>query len=314
MHPITKNIQNLKIGVIGDIILDGYIDGTVSRISPEAPIPILLEKNRSFCLGGSSNVAMNLASMGAGSYLSGRVGEDSHGKNVINLCDKNHINSSGIFPSSLPTILKQRIRAGFQQIVRIDHEVIAPLSSTEEDFVLNWLQKERFDSIILSDYGKGVVTPSLVRKVIETNIPTIIDPKSVDFSIYRNATLLKPNLSEAWQAFYHSSLPVDIEFDAIKTLCLEVFKKSQVKNLVVSLSQKGVALVNHEGFFHFEATHHEVADVSGAGDTMVAFLALGLHLDPKESVKYANIASGLVCKKWGTSYLSPLEWEKACSS
>ena len=250
-----ENVEDLKtthIFVVGDLILDHYIRGQVIRISPEAPVPVLKEGAHHYVLGGAGNVAANISHFGAKAQLAGRICDDADGRNFKVLCDVAHIDTKGLILSNLiQTTRKTRVLSGYQQLLRLDSEEIADLSSAEEDRILSqaklFCETSQRRAMILSDYGKGVLTTKLITQLIalgkQTGTPVVIDPKSVDIARYAHATLIKPNLSEG-RAALQASTP-GIKFnnfeDEIKAIAAAIFQRSQVKYLVLSLSDRGVA-------------------------------------------------------------------------
>jgi len=326
---LVLEMQNSAVFVVGDVVLDCYIHGSVSRLSPEAPVPVVLEDERKYVLGGAANVAANIAAMGARAVLCGRVGRDSDASLVREQCQTLGIESHALIESdTLPTIRKTRILAGYQQLVRVDREIIAPLTSTDEQKIV--LQFERFlagpglKALVLSDYGKGVLTHQLCRTLIETarsfKIPIVTDPKSNDLSRYHGTTLIKPNLKEgrellrSWDATL-SLHHFDEEVDAI---CETIARQSAAQGVVLSLSEHGVALkvASQTATRRYASRALQVADVSGAGDTMVAFLAMATASGASMSAatEIANVGAALVCAKLGTATLASSEVLQALTS
>ena len=326
---LVLEMQNSAVFVVGDVVLDCYIHGSVSRLSPEAPVPVVLEGERKYVLGGAANVAANIAAMGARAVLCGRVGRDSDAGLVREQCQSLGIESHALIESdTLPTIRKTRILAGYQQLVRVDRETIAPLTPADEQKIV--LQFERFlagpglKALVLSDYGKGVLTHQLCRTLIETarsfKIPIVTDPKSNDLSRYHGTTLIKPNLKEgrellrSWDATL-SLHHFDEEVDAI---CETIARQSAAQGVVLSLSEHGVALkvASQTATRRYASRALQVADVSGAGDTMVAFLAMATASGASMSAAtdIANVGAALVCAKLGTATLASSEVLQALTS
>ncbi len=322
-------LKNTRIFVVGDVILDTYIEGKVSRISPEAPVPVLLEKGQRCVPGGAGNVAANIASMGAGVFLCGRIGADADGVKLQKILNEFHIQTESLLISkTIPTITKTRVlsgnifASGAQQIVRIDNEVIEPLSQAEEEAVLqnfkSFAMKNKQCALVLSDYGKGFLTKSLLENIIKLSqslhIPIITDPKNEDVERYSGSTVIKPNLSEG-RSLFRVKLPGVLfqSFEEEITAIPEYYLKySGADNLVMSLSEHGVLAVGKDiqNKLHLETKALQVADVSGAGDTLVAFLAMGLaaHLPLARATEIGNIAAGIVCGKLGTATLNSSEF------
>jgi D-beta-D-heptose 7-phosphate kinase/D-beta-D-heptose 1-phosphate adenosyltransferase len=317
--------------VVGDLVLDEYIEGRVTRISPEAPVPVILEEGRRWVLGGAGNVAANVAAIGAKARLCGRVGEDGEAILVRGLCAQEGIDASAVVTDrATPTTRKTRLLAGYQQLARIDREVVRPLESDAERAIVDAFSRFLLEAgpkaLVVSDYGKGVITDSLLSRLIPAaraaGVPVVTDPKSVFLSRYAGSTVLKPNLKEAREAFAAARPGEPLGFDAgeaaaaADVLASFLLEEAGVDGVVLSLSEHGVACRGAVGpTTTFRATALEVADVSGAGDTMVAFLALGLATghDLAASTRLANVAAGAVCGKLGTATLSPAEFFGALS-
>jgi D-beta-D-heptose 7-phosphate kinase/D-beta-D-heptose 1-phosphate adenosyltransferase len=325
------SFKNTHIFIAGDVILDSYIEGKVSRISPEAPVPVLLENNRRAVPGGAGNVAANIAGMGAQAYICARVGHDGDAAQLRHELERYKVHTSPLVTSlHIPTIVKTRVvsgnllTSGAQQLVRIDKEILSPLTPEEEEEVLknykNFIAINGQKALVLSDYGKGFLTKEIIQKLVELSIaakiPVITDPKSHDISRYAGSTVIKPNLNEG-RAVYKSLHP-DPQVPE-KNFEKEVYRVAKCylqnsggENLVMSLSEHGVLVYGKDtpSPVHFESRALEIADVSGAGDTLVAFLAMGLaaELPLARATELGNIAAGIVCGKLGTATLSPSEF------
>lgn len=319
---LVLQMQSSRVFVVGDILLDCYIQGSVSRLSPEAPVPVVLEGERKYVLGGAANVAANIASMGAQAFLSGRVGEDPEAQLVQQQCTVLGINCEALIADArLPTIRKTRILAGYQQLVRIDREQVSPLSSDQEEKIVKdfseFLRVGGNNALVLSDYGKGVLSHHLCRRLLEmargAKVPVVTDPKSLDLSRYHGTTLIKPNLKEG-RDLLRSLAPglslhhMEEEVDAI---CDVVLREAGADGVVLSLSEHGVLLKSAESLekIRFASRALQVADVSGAGDTMIAFLAMAIAARSsfKSATEIANTGAALVCAKLGTATLSAPE-------
>jgi D-beta-D-heptose 7-phosphate kinase/D-beta-D-heptose 1-phosphate adenosyltransferase len=316
-------MQGTQVFVLGDLILDTYVSGKVSRISPEAPVPVVLEQKQWAVLGGAANVAANIAAFGGGVVLAGRIGQDIDGDHFVKICESLDVDCAGLLRSkSMPTTRKLRVMAGYQQVVRIDSECTELLSTAEvatlESKVKDFLNRKGPKAIVISDYGKGVCTAELLNSVIalanKQRVPVITDPKSLDMKRYSGSTLIKPNLSEGREVLKIASPgSAYSSFDSeVSAVCQAVLEKSGAHNVVLSLSEKGVTVRGRDvgAGAHFETMALQVADVSGAGDTMVAFLAMGMAADigMARSVQLANIAAGIVCGKLGTATVSASEF------
>ncbi len=306
INQIFESFEKLKVLIIGDVMIDSYIIGKVERISPEAPIPIVNVRKRDKRLGGAGNVAMNIKSLGAEPILCAVVGKDSDGDDLIQLLKENQLIDNGIIQSTdRITTVKQRIMAGSQHIVRIDSEMDEVINQHETDLLLEKIEilSDNADVIIFEDYDKGVLTENLIKTTIEIakkkGIPTIVDPKKRNFFNYIGADIFKPNLKELKEGLKIEINVNDIE--SIKEVVEEAKNRLGVKGIFLTLSEKGV-YIDFEGEKLNIAAHvRSIADVSGAGDTVVsiAALCLALKLTPKDIASMANLGGGLVCEHIG---------------
>jgi D-beta-D-heptose 7-phosphate kinase/D-beta-D-heptose 1-phosphate adenosyltransferase len=313
LHSILNLLEGgfgqLKVLVIGDIMLDRYIHGDVERISPEAPVPVLRHARRYERAGGAANVAMNLAGLGCQTILAGFWGNDAEQAELAAILKHNDIDTVGVVTSSLPTISKTRIVGRTQQLLRLDIESRdAPPNSEAAD-----LQQRATDlvakvhAIILSDYAKGALTNALCEAVIRTaraaNIPILADPKTPDFSKYNGATTVCPNLGELAAA---TGIPAHRTAELLAA-GQALVPEHDFKFLTVTMSEKGISVLRpvapgDTGIYHSPARAREVFDVSGAGDTVIATLAASLAagLQIETAVELANLAAGIVVSKVGT--------------
>ena len=290
--------------VIGDCMLDRYYFGSVSRISPEAPVPVVKIAETRDTLGGAGNVANNCAHLGAAVTLIGALGNDEYGAVFKRLCGRNHITLAPI-ASGGGTIAKTRVIGGHQQIVRIDFEEEAPAlaqgAATIRKKSLEYLKNA--GAVVLSDYGKGVcsaeVCAGILREARKRAIPVIVDPKGSPWDKYRGASVVTPNVKELSES---AGTTVPNEDTAIATHAGKIRSRFSLGALLVTRSEKGMTLVEKKSVFHFPTQAREVFDVSGAGDTVVATLAAGLAngYTLGESVAIANKAAGIVVAKIGT--------------
>lgn len=318
-----SSLADVHIFVVGDLILDEYVEGKVSRISPEAPVPVVLENRRRTVLGGAANVAANIATFGAKAFLCGRLGKDADGECFKRLCAQADIKFTLVESANVPTIRKTRVMAGYQQLLRLDHEVNAPLEPKEHTqvltSVLNFIKSPGKKAVVISDYGKGTLSASLIGSIIDEcrkhSIPVVTDPKSDDLKRYAGSTILKPNMSEgknALRILKPDAHFADFELEA-EAICQAVLELSGAKNVALSLSEKGVIVMGESLSqpARLPTRALKVADVSGAGDTMVAFLAMGAaaQLDISVSAEISNIAAAIVCGKLGTATLTRNEVE-----
>jgi rfaE bifunctional protein kinase chain/domain len=297
------DFSKINILVAGDVILDNYILGNVSRISPEAPVPVVKHTESKTTLGGATNVANNLIKLGCKVTILGLIGNDVNGATMRSQLKKNRIQNELIEIHSFPTISKTRIVSNGHQICRVDHE--EPFNDNVEllDLLVNKnINYSKFDILILSDYNKGFidseVSQFLIKVFSESNKKVIVDPKKKDWRLYRYASCITPNFKE------FSEL-VDNPKDELDTIIHEariIIKKFKLESLLITRSEKGMVWVDHTDFINIKAKAKEVFDVSGAGDTVIATLAASYAkgLDINKSLHLANIAAGIVVGKVGT--------------
>ena len=310
-HLFTQ-FNHLNIMIIGDVMVDAYLWGKVERISPEAPIPIVALRKRENRMGGAANVAMNIKSMGARPVLCSVIGDDDKGNVFMNLLGREKIESTGVLTSPRRiTTTKFRIFGNNTQLLRVDEEVESDLSEHEMSSLLeritSILSSEKIDCIIFQDYNKGVITSSLIAQVIklakEKNIPVTVDPKKRNFDAFTGVTLFKPNLKELREGLKTDFNPEDRE--GLIKAAQQLRSKLQCDYVMTTMSEHGVMislLENDEEKNIFIPAHlRSVADVSGAGDTVIslASLCLALNLSPYEIAYISNLAGGLVCEEAG---------------
>src|SRR6218665_108354 len=317
MTKLFSNQQNIL--VIGDAILDIYNIGTVDRVSPEAPVPIVLVTKTLHKLGGAANVANNISKLKSPSVLIGCCGNDHNFEILKSILDQNNIENQ-LTITSEPTITKVRIVSGVQQIVRVDFEKKIVVDEKLESILLQNIdeQIQKCDIIVISDYGKGLITERICKYIIDKANQlgkiTIVDPKGSNWEKYRNATVVTPNVKELGEVV-GSKLEND-------DLLIENFGKSiqetyNIKNLLVTRSEKGMSFFDENMIVeHVKTTATEVFDVSGAGDTVVATLATALSSGYSwlDAVKLANKAAGVVVRKTGTEPITYEELEDSIES
>lgn len=305
-----------KVIVVGDVMLDRYLNGTVHRTSPEAPVPVVLFKDENDTIGGAANVAANVVSLGASCKLFGVVGKDDWGTLVSKRCASRGIESK-LFQSDQPTITKTRVMASGQQIVRVDREEMIRLSDSDEAAMIDAITSEVEDhgAVIVSDYGKGTITENLLsalnKACSSAGVPLLIDPKGTYWKKYEGATLLSPNFKELVEASGRNIQNTDAGVSEVGAKIKDQFK---VENLLVTRSSKGMTLIG-ETVNHWKATAREVFDVSGAGDTVIATIgaALASGTDLPSAIQLANEAAGQVIAKSGTATISSDELSKVVS-
>ena len=285
------DFSDITVLLIGDFMLDHYIIGTSDRISPEAPVPVVLPKKEYSIPGGAGNVAMNLCAMGANVICIGVVGDDIWGKKLLSLLNSKGINTDGIdIIKNHPTTLKQRIYSDGKQVARLDTEKII-----NSKFNLLSKNLSHYDVCILSDYNKGVIK----NADIDTNI-LIVDPKKDDFSLYSNANIITPNINELQKA---TSIKIKDD-QSIIDACTELIRKYSFDYIVAKKGEKGMTLVGKNNFVrHIKAYHVENPDVTGAGDTVISVLSIAYAKtnDIDFSAKMANAAAANAVSKSGTA-------------
>lgn len=301
---IIENSKGKRIAVVGDVMLDRFYWGNVSRISPEAPVPVVDLEQESSLLGGASNVANNLLSFGVVPLLCGVIGNDTHGKMFLQLARENHIAEEGFYIDPFrPTTVKTRIIGNNQHIVRIDRETRSPISEEAKNYILNFLNKQaNLDGIIFQDYNKGTITKDLIHRIIDfakrKDIPTFVDPKFENFFEYVGVTAFKPNKKEAQQALGKTFRT----FEDILECGKEIYRLIRPNFLLLTLGRDGMALYESaDTISHVSTRARKVADVTGAGDTAIATFAATYvaGATPKEAAALANFAAGVVCEEPG---------------
>ncbi|MEC8805428.1 MAG: D-glycero-beta-D-manno-heptose-7-phosphate kinase [Pseudomonadota bacterium] len=307
------DLQARSILVIGDVMLDRFVDGKVNRLSPEAPVPVLELAQESVMPGGAANVACNLAGLGCDVRLLSVSGNDPAGRKLAQLLGTNlSVDFHQIIDTDRPTTTKTRFRADGQQVLRVDEEITSPVGHTTAEQLLTTFRDavQSVELVVLSDYAKGAVAPDIVRQVIDiarkAGKPVVTDPKLADFSIYAGSTMLTPNLGELQNAAGLTSESMEDVAEAAATLA----RHHDIKSILVTLSARGMLLVNEDGSWtHDPAKTLEVFDVSGAGDTVIAMIgaALAGGMADAEAVRLANIAAGVVVAKSGTAAACPGE-------
>jgi D-beta-D-heptose 7-phosphate kinase/D-beta-D-heptose 1-phosphate adenosyltransferase len=306
LNLVESGFQQYRVLVLGDLMLDQYIWGDVSRISPEAPVPVLRSMRRTHVAGGAANVAMNLAGLGVQVSVAGFLGADEDAATVRRQLADAGISTEAICQWQRPTISKTRIMAGRQQLLRLDVETAEPPTPAECDLLLIAVSPEidRADCIIFSDYAKGVLTESVCQQVIATarkrGIPVLVDPKGSDFNKYKHATTICPNLQELSACTGVSSSETARLMDAGRALIAPL----GLEYLTVTLSERGICVLRPDAAndLHAPAQAREVYDVSGAGDTVIATLAAAVaaRLDMESAIQLANFAAGIVVSRVGT--------------
>lgn len=308
INQIFDKFKQLNVIVIGDVMVDSYLWGKVERVSPEAPVPVVSVLTRENRLGGAANVSLNIKALGATPWLFSVVGDDDKGRKLKKLLAKENLCGDGIFtdPTRLTTV-KSRIISKGQHVARVDEEYTGEINSELETTIIEAVQKilaeKKIDVIVFVDYDKGVITPALFDRInemaVSKGIPVAVDPKKRNFSHYKNVSLFKPNFNE-----FADGIGVTVEKGDLETIRREagLFREKQnLKNIFITLSELGVFISNGVQEQYFPANIRYVADVSGAGDTVisVASLALATGLNTETMALISNLAGGLVCEKTG---------------
>lgn len=306
VQEIFDSFQQVNILVIGDAMVDSYIYGKVERISPEAPVPVVSVVRREKRLGGAANVALNLKGLGANPIICSVVGRDNTGEEFLEILNRENIPYQGIVRSPhRKTTLKERVLAGSQQMIRVDEETDYPLFIEEENLLKQKIEQhmDYCQGVVFEDYDKGTINEEIIRFTIalakNKGIPVAVDPKKKNFLFYKGATLFKPNFKELKEG-----LKMDIEagdLDGVKEACVKLEELLDATYVLTTLSDKGMLLHAKNESIHLPAHIRQIADVSGAGDTVISLAILGLALGMplKENLALANLAGGLVCEYLG---------------
>ena len=305
---LFKNFNNLNVLIIGDVMIDSYYYGEVNRISPEAPVPIVSVNKKDNRLGGAANVALNLKALGANPILCSVIWKDNASEKFSELLKKQALSQEGITQSGERiTTVKTRVIGNKHQVIRVDSEVDTPLSSKENEnlttAIKRLIENHKIDVVIFQDYDKGVITADLIENVIaicnSKNIPTAVDPKKRNFKAYKNATLFKPNLKELKEGLNIEIDPSSIE--EVEAAIIELNAAQQNKINFITLSEYGVLIKDNTHKKNIPAHVRSIADVSGAGDTVISVASLCLALNQPITMiaEIANLAGGLVCESVG---------------
>lgn len=304
---LFDKISTLKVAIIGDVMIDTYIYGKVERMSPEAPVPIVDVFKKENRLGGAGNVALNIKALGAQPLLISVIGKDEEGTLASRLLKEAGITDTHILPSDeRQTTVKTRIIGNNRQIARIDQEVKEPLSETDNDRLFNTLSNiiNHVDVLILEDYDKGILNSTSIPRIIQLannhQVPIAVDPKYNDFNLYKGVTLFKPNLKELI-AGLEDKLDKDYGIESIIRLENKLRDRLNQKISLITLSERGIFIQSEDHYFTADAHPRNIADVSGAGDTVISVaactLAAGASIETIASL--SNLAGGLVCEHTG---------------
>lgn len=310
LSSIIKKFKNVKVLVVGDVMLDRYYWGSVERISPEAPVPVVKLEKSSLVVGGAANVAANISGLGAKAFLVGITGDDDEAKLFKPLLENLNISSQNLVKiKERPTTVKTRVVAHSQHVVRIDQETKLPLNEIQEKKVWKAIEKllDQIDIIIISDYAKGLLTENLISRLITKgralNKKVLVDPKGKSYEKYSGAFLLTPNRMEAANACNLTTDDLNIADKAGKIL----LDKLEIQSVLITQGEHGMTLFrkDHKSF-HLNALARKVYDVTGAGDTVIASLGvtLGGGENLETAAKIANISAGIVVEEVGTTIIT----------
>lgn len=316
---LIDRFSGTKILVIGDLMVDRFIRGNVSRISPEAPVPVVRVREEEDLPGGAGNVVMNLAALGARVSVCGVLGEDLVGDRLLRKFRESGIDTRWIKRDpTLSSILKTRVIAEHQQVVRFDHENDVLVSRSVQSSIQNSVPRMVGDAngVILSDYGKGLITKPLLTKSISfskrSGKPVCVDPKLEHFLLYRNVTCITPNMTEALGGMHRVKLESK---DGIRSLGFDILRRLKCDSVLITQGEKGMSLFERSRVTHIPAKAREVFDVTGAGDTVIGILTLSLACGASfaQAAALANLAAGIVVGKLGTATATRAELREALS-
>ena len=311
LETLFTGFNSKKVLIIGDSMIDAYMWGEINRMSPEAVVPVVEVKKHENRLGGAANVALNLQSLGATPILCSVIGNDEKGVLFQKLMNDAGLSNKGILKANRKTTLKTRIIAKNKHQLRIDEEETHAIKEESEFLQLIKGLISDANVVILQDYNKGVLSPKIISEIINLantkKLPTIVDPKKINFNCYKNCTIFKPNLYEI-----RDGMKIDLNRDnkeEIEKASSELRKKLNTEAVLLTLSSRGICISTQEEFTHTTALKRRVIDVSGAGDTVIAVAALCLasNLNYINLSKLSNIAGGLVCEEVG---VVPIDKEK----
>ncbi|MCH3959365.1 MAG: D-glycero-beta-D-manno-heptose-7-phosphate kinase [Selenomonas sp.] len=310
---VAKSTRQCKILVVGDVMLDKYYYGEVTRISPEAPVPVTHVTDMKETLGGAANVSHNLALLGCATSIAGFVGDDFHCQSLLDKFTARGIEYKGLIHTDRPTTTKLRVIGGHQQMLRLDFEEADPVTGPFAERLRGYVEMklgEHLDAVIISDYGKGACTEETCQQIIrlchDYHVPVIVDPKGTNWEKYAQVDYITPNLKEL-----NAILPEPIKNrdGAVETAARYAMQRFQLGHMLATRSENGLSLVTDTEVTHIPTKAQEVFDVSGAGDTVIAVFAMGLAggLSPADSAYMANLAASVVVAKLGTYAVSKEE-------
>ena len=316
IQELFHSFSEKKVLVLGDVMIDAYLQGKVNRISPEAPVPIVDIDERFYRLGGAANVALNLQSLSATPILCSVIGTDEKGIIFTNLMTEKQLCTSGVVCSKArKTTIKYRVVGNRLQMLRIDEEDCHPLNEEESELYLSKISEilnhQKIDAIVFEDYDKGVLTPEIIHTVVgwarSRGVIVTVDPKKRNFDQYQNVTLFKPNLKELWEGV---DAPVrDFSMEEVNAVMKGFAERNSIDMVFTTLSERGVSIYDrrNDSFYAQPAYLRKISDVSGAGDTVisVATLCLTAGLTPVQTAQIANLSGGIVCEHSGVVPIPP---------
>lgn len=314
LDQLFENFNSLRVLVVGDVMIDSYLWGKVERISPEAPVPVVNFQRREIRLGGAGNVVLNLQALGAEPIICSVIGQDVEGEKLLNHLSESGLSTEGVLQSAgRITTVKERIIAGNQQIVRIDTETDKTITAAEQQHLIEKVKAllPTCQVVLFQDYDKGVLCPNVIEQITAAanalNIPTVVDPKKRNFLAYQHVTLFKPNLKELKEGF-RSDFDVKNE-EELRAVVAQLKEKLNAKGVFVTLSERGVYIDFNEQLHRSKAHPRSIADVSGAGDTVISIAAccVALNAAPSLVAELSNLGGGLVCEELG---VVPINKEK----
>jgi len=306
LESLFNDFNKKRVLIVGDVMVDSYIVGKVDRVSPEAPVPVVDVTRFENRLGGAGNVALNIKALGATPILCSVIGTDKEGQDLISIMRELKLSIKGLIQSDKrKTTTKTRVLGNNHQLLRIDHEITHDLDVVDSFLLEQKLQEELedIDVVIFEDYNKGVLHSKNIGLLIaickNKNIPTVVDPKKLNFLAYKGVTIFKPNLKEIKEGLKLESDLSDRE--SIELAIKQLKKQLNHQMTLVTLSERGVVIENNEDFHHIPAHLRNISDVSGAGDSVVsvASLCLSVGMKPYAIAEISNLAGGLVCEKTG---------------
>lgn len=316
LEKFLDRLPELRVLVIGDLMLDEYVWGSTERISPEAPVQVVDVVREDIRLGGAGNVINNLVTLGCEVHVASVLGDGRDGLWLRQCLEEKGVGTAGLlFDAMRTTSRKTRILAAHQQMLRIDRESREPISSAQEEQLADYVQRHagEFQAILVSDYLKGVLTEGLLQAVIaigkERGLPVIIDPKGRDYRKYRGATLLTPNRKETEVA---SGVSI-VDEESLHRAARALMEQVELATLMVTRSEEGISIFSRDGGVHLPTAAREVFDVTGAGDTVLSLIGAGLGagLVIEDAARLANLAAGIVVGKVGTSTVTVEELRQA---